>query len=41
MQAQEWPSVVNLFTKVTLQKYKVIKHDPIDQNVITVTPDTK
>ena len=36
IQTQEQPSMVNLFTKVTSQKHKVIKYDPIDQNVITV-----
>ena len=29
------------FTEVTSQKYEVIKHDPIDQYVITVAPDMK
>ena len=35
--------MVNLFTKVTSQKHKVMEYDPIDQNVITVTTriDTK
>ena len=33
--------MLDIFTKVTLQNSQVIKYDPINQNVISVTTDVE
>ena len=36
-----YPLIIGIFEKFQVVKYKVIKYDPINQNVTTVTTDMK